>query len=164
MIYFILLQNQNAFLIEQGKSEGIDSCDGPSNLKLDSNRQFFSPCDLEIWWMTLKNNRALPLYYVKLFASFQIHQWIQIWVTVRKLSILVEIGDILSSVTLKLDGWPWKIIWHVFYTTSNFVHHFKSIPVFKLELQSGNAKFGWKLVILFCPAWPWNLMDDLEKQ
>ena len=21
-------------------------------LKLDSNRRFFSPCDLEIWWMT----------------------------------------------------------------------------------------------------------------
>ena len=23
-------------------------------LKLDSNRRFFSPCDLEIWWMTQK--------------------------------------------------------------------------------------------------------------
>ena len=33
----------------QGKSEGFDSCDQPSNLKLDSNRQFFSPCDLGIW-------------------------------------------------------------------------------------------------------------------
>ena len=30
---------------EQGKSEGFDSCDRPSNLKLDSNRQFFGPCD-----------------------------------------------------------------------------------------------------------------------
>ena len=34
--------------IKQGKSEGFDSCDGPSNLKLDSNRRFFSPCDREI--------------------------------------------------------------------------------------------------------------------
>ena len=25
-------------------------------LKLDSNHRFFSPCDLEIWWMTPKNN------------------------------------------------------------------------------------------------------------
>ena len=33
---------------EQGKSEGFDSCDRPSNLKLDSNRQFFHPCDREI--------------------------------------------------------------------------------------------------------------------
>ena len=43
---------------QQGKSEGFDSCDQPSNLKLDSNRQFFRPCDREIWWMTLQNNRA----------------------------------------------------------------------------------------------------------
>ena len=28
---------------QQGKSEGFDSCDRPSNLKLDSNRQFFRP-------------------------------------------------------------------------------------------------------------------------
>ena len=27
-------------LMKQGKSEGFDSCDRPSNLKLDSNRQF----------------------------------------------------------------------------------------------------------------------------
>ena len=33
---------------EQGKSEGFDSCDQPNNLKLDSNRQFFRPSDLEI--------------------------------------------------------------------------------------------------------------------
>ena len=104
-----------------------------------------------------------PLYYVKLFVSFQIHQWIQIGVTVRKLSIRVEIGDILPRVTLKFDGWPWKIIGHVFYTTPSFVHHFKSIGEVKLELQSRNAKFGSKLVI-FCPAWLWNLMDDVEKQ
>ena len=37
-------------------------------LKLDSNRQFFRPCDLEIWWMTSKNNRAPLLYYIKLCA------------------------------------------------------------------------------------------------
>ena len=28
------------FLIKQGKSEGVDSCDRPRNLKLGSNRQF----------------------------------------------------------------------------------------------------------------------------
>ena len=33
---------------QQGKSEGFDSCDRPSNLKLDSNRQFFHLCDREI--------------------------------------------------------------------------------------------------------------------
>ena len=47
-------------------------------------------------------------------------------------------------MTLKCDGWPWKTIGHLFYTTSSFVHHFKSIDEFKLELQSGNAQFGSK--------------------
>ena len=46
-------------------------------LKLDSNRRFFSPGDLEIWWMTSKNNRAPLLYFIKFCASFQSHRWIQ---------------------------------------------------------------------------------------
>ena len=52
-------------------------------LKFDPNR-FFSPCDLEIWCMTSKNNRAPLLYYIKLCVSFQIHRWIQTEVTLRK--------------------------------------------------------------------------------
>ena len=64
-------------------------------------------------------------------------------------------------MTLKFDGWPWKTIGYLFYATSSFVHHFKAICEFKLELQSGNAQFGSKLAI-FCPVWPWNLRDDLK--
>ena len=105
---------------EQGKSEGFDSCDWPSNLTLDSNRQFFRPCDREIWWMISKNNRALLLYHVKLCASFQIYWWSQTGFTVQKRSIRVEVGDMLSRVTLKFDGWPWKTIGHLFYATSSF--------------------------------------------
>ena len=52
--------------------------------KLDSNRWFFRLCDLEIWWMTPKNNRAPLLCYFKLFASFRSHWWIQTGVAVRK--------------------------------------------------------------------------------
>ena len=85
--------------LEQGKSEGFDSCDRPSNLKLDSNRQFFRPCDHEIWWMTLQNNRAPLLCYFKLCAAFPTHWWIQTWVTVRKRSIRVKIDNFLSCVT-----------------------------------------------------------------
>ena len=33
-----------------------------------------------------------------------------------------------AHVTLKFDGWPRKIIWHVFYTTSSFVYHIISYP------------------------------------
>ena len=75
---------------QQGKSEGFDTCDRPSNLKLDSNRQFFHPCDREIWWMTLQNNRAPLLCYFKLCASFRSHWWIQTGVTVRKRPIWVK--------------------------------------------------------------------------
>ena len=137
---------------EQGKSEGFDSCDRPSYLaQIWSKSSIFQPCHLKIWWMTLENNRATLLYYIKLCASFQIHRWIETEVTVRKHSIWVKIGDFLSCVTLKFDGWPWKTIGHLFYTTPSFVHHFNSIGEFKLELQSGNAQFGSKSAI-FCPV------------
>ena len=148
---------------KQGKSEGFDSCDRPSNLKLDSNRQFFHPCDCEIWWMTSKNNRGLLLYYVKLCASFQILWWIQTGFTVQKHSMQVEIGDMLSSATLKFDGWPWKTLGHLFYATSSFVQQFVAIGEFKLELKSGNAQSGSNSTI-FRAVRPWNLTDDLAKQ
>ena len=79
--------------MEQGKSEGFDSCDRPSNLKLDSNRQFFRPCDREIWRMTLQYNRAPLLCYFKLCASFRSHWWIQTSITVRKRPIWVKFDD-----------------------------------------------------------------------
>ena len=113
----------------------------PETLNSGQNRRFFVPCDLEIWWMTLKNNRAPVLCYTKLCASFQSHRWIQTGVTVRKCSIWVKIGDILSCVTLTFDGWPWKTIGHLFYVASGIVHHFITIGEFKLKLQSGNAQF-----------------------
>ena len=176
---------------KQGKSEGFDSCDWPSKLALDSNRQSFSLCDFEILWMTSNNNRALLLYHFKLYASFQIHGWIETGVTVRKHSIRVEIGDILSSVTLKfnpsvksqLSYSPETLnsgkncgflvlhdleIWWMtfknrgpFYTTLSFVH------IWKLWV---NSHWSYSLETLnsgqnrLCPVWPWNLTDDLVKQ
>ena len=82
---------------------------------------------------------------------------------IRKRPIWVKIGDVLSHVTLKFDGWPWKTIGHLFYATSSFVHHFVAIGEFKLELQSGNAQSRSNSTI-FRAVWPWNLTDDLEKQ
>ena len=123
----------------------------PEVLISGRNWRNFVPCDLEIWWMALENNRAPLLYYIKLYASFLIHRWGRTWVTVRKRLIWVKIGDFLSRVTLKFDGWPWETIGHVFYTALSFMHHFKAMDEFKLELQSGNTQ-------------PWNSTDDLEKQ
>ena len=98
--------------------------------------------------MTSKNYRTLFRHYIKLCASFQPHWWMQTGVTARKRLIRVKIGDFLSRVTLKFDGWPWKTIGHLFYATLSFVHHFKAIGEFKLQLQSGNPRFGSKLGIL----------------
>ena len=75
----------------------------------------------------------------------------------------IQIVNFSARVTMKFDGWPWKTIGHFFYTTSSFVHHFKFIGEFKLDLQSRNTQFGLKLVICY-PVWPWNLMDDLGRQ
>ena len=98
--------------LEQGKSEGFESCDRP---------------------------------------------------IVRKRPIWVKICDILSRVTLKFDGWPWKTIGHLFFAVSSFVQHFIAIGEFKLELLSANAQFGSNLTI-FRAVGPWNLTYNLEKQ
>ena len=103
--------------------------------------------DLEIWWMTLKNNRAPLLYYIKLCASIQSYWWIQSGYTVWKRSNWVKIGNFLSHVTLIFDKWPSKSIRHLSYTMSSFVHHFKAIGEFKLELQSRTTHFQLKSAI-----------------
>ena len=70
-------------------------------------------------------------------------------------------------VTLTFDGWPPKIIGHLFYTSSNSVHHFKAIGESKLELQSGNVQFGPKsVIVLSCvtlqfDGWSWKTIGHL---
>ena len=56
----------------------------PETPNLGQIRRFLEACDLEIWWMTLQNNRAPLLCYFKLSTSFRSHWWIQTWVTVWK--------------------------------------------------------------------------------
>ena len=129
----------------------------------NQNRQFFETCDLAIWHMTLKNNRAPLLCYFKLCPSFPSHWWVQSGVTVRNCLIWVKNDDIFRRVTLQFDGWPWKTIGHLFYTASSSVHNFVAIGEFKLNLQSGNVPFGSKLTI-FLAGWPCNLTDELQKQ
>ena len=161
-------------------------CNRSGLAQICSSSSIFQP----VWPSNLMDDLGNFLGHIKLFVSFQIHPWIQTEVTVRKPSIQVKIDNFLSRVTLKFDGWPWKTIGHLFYIASSYVHHFitiskfklglqsgntlfytlsscvhhfKTMLEFKLELQSGNAKLGSKSAI-FCPVWPWNLMDDLRKQ
>ena len=69
---------------------------------LGQNRWCFVPCDLEIWWMTLENNRASRLCCFKLCVTFHSHRWIQSGVTVRKRPIWVKFA-IFRAV------WPWNL-------------------------------------------------------
>ena len=117
--------------------------------------------------MTLKNNRAPLLSCFKLYASFHSHRWIQTKITVRKRSIRVKIGDLLSRVTLKIDGWPWKTIGHIFYVASSLMHHFIAISEFKLKIESRNAQFGSNSTIFLSrvtstfDGWPWKTIGHL---
>ena len=70
-------------------------------------------------------------------------------VTGQVISNWIQIVNFSTGVTVKFDGWHRKTIRHFFYTTSSFVHHFKSIGEFKLDLQSRNAQFGSKLVTCY---------------
>ena len=78
----------------------------PETPNLGQIWRFLEPCDLEIWRMTLKNNRAPLLSNIKLYASFHHHMWIQTGVTVRK-----RLSWVVTSVTLTFDLWPWPFAW-----------------------------------------------------
>ena len=79
--------------------------------------------------------------------SFHSHQCIRFGFTVRKRSNRVEFDDFLPPVTSKFYGWQRKIIGHLFYTHSNFSHHFIAIGRFRFEVQSGNAQIGSNLTV-----------------
>ena len=78
----------------------------PETPNLGQIRRFLEPCDLEIWWMTFKNNRAPLLSIIKLYASFHHHMWIHTGVTVRK-----RLSWVVTSVTLTFDLWPSPFAW-----------------------------------------------------
>ena len=64
---------------------------------------------------------------------------------------------------LKIWQMTWKTIGHLSLPTSSFVHYFVAIGEFKLELQSGNSKFGSKSAIFLSPVtFKFNLTDYLE--
>ena len=123
---------------------------------------FFVPCDLEIWWMTLKNNRAPLLFYFKLCTRYHSHRSIQVGVTVQRRPNWVKISDFLSCVTLEFDGWHWKTIGHLFYDTSSFVHHFIATGELKLELQSRNYQIGAKFCFDLCDLDLWPLTFSMS--
>ena len=81
-------------------------------------RRFLEPCDLEIWRMTLKNNRAPLPSNIKPYVSFHHHMSIQTGVTVRK-----RLSWVVTSVTLTFDLWPfaWTSLLSLVITPENFM-------------------------------------------
>ena len=126
---------QLSVFIEQGKSEGFDSCDRPSNLaQIWSKSSIFQP----VWPWNLMYDLEKIIGHLFYTTSSFVHHFKSIGEFKLKLHCgNAQFGSkseiFLSLVTLKFDGWPWKIIGHLFYTTPNFVHHFKSISEFQFE-------------------------------
>ena len=92
----------------------------PETPNMGQIRRFLEPCDLQIWWMTFKNNRAPLLSNIKLYVSFRHHVWIETGVTVRK-----RLSWVVTSVTLTFDLWPWPFVrtlpWSMVITPENFI-------------------------------------------
>ena len=67
--------------------------------------------------MTLKNNRAPLLYYVKFVHHFKSIGEAKLELQSGNAQFGSKLVIFLSCVTLKFGRWPWKTIRHLFYTT-----------------------------------------------
>ena len=132
------------------------------NAQFRSKLVIFVPHDLQIW-MTLKNNRSPFLYNSKLCISYQIHQWHQTWVTVRKCSIPVKISNFLNPCDLEI--WQMTLINNraplqcCYKLCVSFHSHWwiqTGVTVLKHPFGSYST--------IFLAVWPWNLRDNLKKQ
>ena len=129
-----------------------------------SNAEIFPLDDVIMVLYFFEKNKANLIYLTQIGFKSSIFQ---LKLTVQKRSIRIKIGDLLSRVTLKFNGWPWKTIGHLFYVASSLMHYFVAIGQLKLKLQSGNAQFGSKLAILLShktlkfDGWPWKTMGHL---
>ena len=130
---------------------------------------FFVPCDLEISWITMKNNRAPLLYYIKLCSSFRSHQWIQTWFTVRKRSIRVKIVHFfvlcdleIWRMTLKNNRAPFLCY---FKLRVSFRSHWcfqTGIGVRKRPTWVKNKRLFFSRVSLKFDGWPWKTIGHLS--
>ena len=138
---------------QQGKVEGFDSCDRPSNLtQIGFKSSVFRPYDLEIWWMTSKNNRAPLLYatltvFVPSIGEFGL----------ALLSENAQFGSksaIFFFVPCDLENWQMtlKTIRHLFHAISGFVHHFIVISEWQLHLPVRKRPIRVEIVDFFVPC------------
>ena len=74
----------------------------PETPNLGQIRRYLEPCDLEIWQMTLKNNRAPFLCNFKLCASFRNHWCIETGVDSPETPNLGQIRRYLETCDLEI--------------------------------------------------------------
>ena len=145
-------------------------------LKLDLNRRFFSPCDLEIWWMTSKNYRAPLLHYIKLCALYQTPPWILCASSHLNPSVNSNWNycpETLNTGQNRRFPLPYDLeIWWMTLKNNRapLLCYIKLCASFQSHRWIPNGvrvrkRSIWvKIGDFFYPVWPWNLMDDIEKQ
>ena len=67
-------------------------------------------------------------------------------------------------MTLKLDGWPWKIIGHLSFVLCKLLISFHSHWWIQTWVTVRKRPIWVNIDDFSLAVWPWNLMDDLEKQ
>ena len=150
--------------LEQGKSEGFESCDRPIVRK----RPIWVKIGYVLYRVTLKFD-GWP-WKTRGHLSFAVASIVQHFIAIGEFKLELQSGNaqsrskstiFFSCVTLKFDGWPSKTIGHLFNATASFMHNFVAIGEFKLDLQTENAQFGSNSTI-FRAVWSWNFTDDLK--
>ena len=128
-------------------------------LKLDSNRRFFSLCDLEIWWMTSKiighlfYTTSSFVYHFKAMGEFKLELQSGNAQFGSKSAIYFPCDFEIWQMTLTNNRAP---LLCCFKLCASFHSH-----QFKLKLQFGNTQFGSKSmflsrVTLKFDRWPWK--------
>ena len=125
-------------------------------LKLDSNRRLISPCDIGIWWMTSKNNKASSLYYIKLFFKSNLSYSPEALNSGKNWRFFLPCDLEIWWMTLKNNRAP-LLCW--FKLCASFYSHWwiqTGVTVRKCPI--------WVKIDNFLTVWPWNKTDDLGKQ
>ena len=114
-------------------------------LKSNQNCKFFAPCDLQIWQMTLKTTGHL--FHAP--RSFMCHFG----------ELKLELPSKNTHVALTCDRWPKKPIGHLFHAPRRCVlfhgHPWIAIGAIIRKRQIG-AKFVLTFVTLIFDLWPWS--------
>ena len=140
----------------------------PETPNLGQIRWFFYPCDLEIWLMTLKNNRAPLLSYFKLCVSFHTHWWMN-----SNWSFTPETPNLGKIQRFFLAVWPSNLTDDLKNNRAPLLCYFKLHASFCSHwwIQAGvtvRKRPIWVKIIDFCSrvtfkldGWPWKTIGHL---